>query len=332
MLDAARSRQVKRLERRIGNTPLTVLEYASEKTGATIVVKHEYLNPTGSHYDRLMFSLLTDREARGLITPGTSRLLDVSSGNSAASLAWMSQILEYDCTIIMPSDLPYVRLRQAESLGASLVLSPAGEYISGAIETMKRVAKEAIRNRRPFHLINHAADTTVVPKSMRELGDEILRDFGRTGLPSPDIAVAPIGNGSSLAAFAQLKERAGTRILAFEAAAHPRYFVRKYGEEAFQSRFSRPPDYSVRHGLLGTGPGESSFGWPLVEAVFPLIDEVALITKKQWEDASHEMCDRDYLICGRTTAAAYHLAGEVARTNPGSTVLLIAYDAAWKYL
>lgn len=143
------------LQERIGNTPLTILEYATEQTGATLVAKCEYLNPTGSHYDRVMYALLTDREGKGQITPGNIRLLDVSSGNSSASLAWLAGIFGYQCSIVMPGDLPYVRLKMAEKLGASLILSPEGEYIAGAIETMKNVAKQAIRDRAPFHLINH---------------------------------------------------------------------------------------------------------------------------------------------------------------------------------
>ena len=54
----------------IGNTPIVRVSRLSKSVGAEIYVKLEYLNPTGSHKDRIAYYMIKDAERRGLIKPG----------------------------------------------------------------------------------------------------------------------------------------------------------------------------------------------------------------------------------------------------------------------
>lgn len=328
---ATREHLFSQLDSAIGNTPLTRLDGLYRRTGSQVFVKHEYLNPTGSHYDRLMLHLLRQREQAGVIAPGRSHLLDVTSGNSGASLAWLSRVLGYECTIIMPEDMPTMRHRQIESFGAHLVLSPKGRYVAGAIEYMKEQMRIGFRSKEGYHLINHAADLVAVPEAMETLGTEMVADLERQGIESLDFAVAALGNGSSLTAFEPLRCRLSASIIGFEPAESPRMFVERYGEDTYHEERGERPTYSANHGLIGTGPGETKFGWPLLDLSISTLGSIVTVSRQEWECAAVPMAFEELLHCGRTTAAAYHVASLLTAERPSSSGLMIAYDPAWKY-
>src|SRR4030065_501776 len=54
----------------IGNTPLLRLSRISAGTGAEILAKLEFLNPSGSIKDRMALRMIADAEAQGRIQPG----------------------------------------------------------------------------------------------------------------------------------------------------------------------------------------------------------------------------------------------------------------------
>src|SRR6201994_1353248 len=67
-----------------GGTPLIAAPRLSEKTGCTIHLKVEGLNPTGSFKDRGMTMAVTDAVARG-----QQAVLCASTGNTSASAGRM---------------------------------------------------------------------------------------------------------------------------------------------------------------------------------------------------------------------------------------------------
>ena len=58
----------------IGNTPLLEVTGLEKelKLEATVLVKLEYLNPTGSVKDRTAKNMIADAEERGLLKPGAT--------------------------------------------------------------------------------------------------------------------------------------------------------------------------------------------------------------------------------------------------------------------
>ncbi len=64
----------------------------------------------------------------------------------------------------------------------------------------------------------------------------------------------------------------------------------------------------------------------------PYIDDIVTVRQEDWSEAQRELADREGVHCGRTTAAAYATIRTVARDSSGATILIIGYDAAWKYL
>ena len=169
-LDESRLITYRRLWSFVGKTPMRKLDGLSDSTGNAIFVKEEFRNPTGSHYDRLMLQLLFDGEIAGEYVPGISHLLDATSGNSGASLAWLSRALGFECTIVIPQDMPRARAAQICGYGANVRYSPAGEYVGGAIRQVLTELKTSIRARSKLTLVNHASNLDSVPRAAAELG------------------------------------------------------------------------------------------------------------------------------------------------------------------
>ena len=82
----------------IGRTPLVRLQRIAKE--APIYVKLEYMNPTGSHKDRVALYMIREAEQRGLLKPG-SLVVEASSGNTAISVAWLASQLGYRALIVV---------------------------------------------------------------------------------------------------------------------------------------------------------------------------------------------------------------------------------------
>jgi cysteine synthase A len=332
VLSAQRRAVYTHLQSVVGATPLRVLPHASREINGMVLVKEEFRNPTGSHYDRLILDLLHSRENSGIYTPGYTHLLDATSGNSGASLAWLSRALGFKCTIVIPKDMPTARMAQISGYGARVITSPAGEYVAGAITEMMRELKEGIRRRDRYALVNHAADLEVIPRSADALGKEILSDLRTTSVKRLDYLVLALGNGSTLGVIPALREFAPLTVVGFEPAESPINFIARYGVDALPDCEQKARVDNPNHGLLGTGPGQTSFGWPLLAAGLAQVDEIMTIARAEWESEFISIADREGLHCGRTTAAAYSLARQIGMSQRGANILFLGYDPSWKYL
>lgn len=60
----------------IGQTPLIRLNHITAGLPATIALKGEFRNPLGSVKDRIGLAMIEDAEAKGLIVPGQTRIIE----------------------------------------------------------------------------------------------------------------------------------------------------------------------------------------------------------------------------------------------------------------
>lgn len=87
----------------IVNTPLVELEgFLSH--GNRLFVKCEYLNPSSSHKDRTYLHMITALEKAGAIKSGMM-LVDSSTGNGGAALAWIGRERGYYVKVFMPEGM-----------------------------------------------------------------------------------------------------------------------------------------------------------------------------------------------------------------------------------
>ena len=91
------------ISKAVGNTPIVLLRKVAATVPVEIYVKCEFLNPGGSHKDRLAANMLRRAEENGLRAGGT--IVEATSGNTGASLALLAALRGYKCVFVMPDKM-----------------------------------------------------------------------------------------------------------------------------------------------------------------------------------------------------------------------------------
>ncbi|BBB15182.1 cysteine synthase [Candidatus Rickettsiella viridis] len=128
----------------IGNTPLVKLDNISPNKLATILVKCEFMNPSGSIKDRIVSYIINDAEQRGLLKPGGT-IVENTSGNTGAAIAMIAAIKGYKVILTMPDKVSQEKQNALKAYGAEIVVTPtsaAPDSPDHYVNVAKRLAKE----------------------------------------------------------------------------------------------------------------------------------------------------------------------------------------------
>jgi cysteine synthase A len=82
----------------IGNTPLVKIKKPPGNPTANVLVKLEYLNPSGSLKDRIALKMIDDAEDEGHLKPGYT-ILESSTGNTGIALSFVGKLKGYQVII-----------------------------------------------------------------------------------------------------------------------------------------------------------------------------------------------------------------------------------------
>ncbi|MBN2248319.1 MAG: cysteine synthase A [Coriobacteriia bacterium] len=215
-----------RIDLTIGMTPLVRLGRLAAGLPATVAVKLESRNPGGSVKDRIARSMLDDAEARGLIEPGRSVIVEPTSGNTGVALAMIGAARGYRVILTMPESMSRERRALLAAYGAELVLTPAADGMRGALEAADRIAAEtdgAFLTRQFDNPANPAAHhATTGPEIDETLGSEPLGAF-----------VAGVGTGGTITGVGRYlaEHRPAALRVAVEPAESPIIAQRLAGED-----------------------------------------------------------------------------------------------------
>lgn len=186
----------------IGNTPLIdlskilVAHGVDVGSGVKLLGKLESLGPCSSVKDRLGRSLIDDAEAKGLLTPGESVLVEPTSGNTGIALAFIARERGYKCILTMPETMSVERRMMLLALGAEVVLTPKETAVPGALAK----AKEIVEGLNGKGIILQQFENEANAKIHRETtGPEVWRDTD--GLI--DIFVSGVGTGGTISGVSQ---------------------------------------------------------------------------------------------------------------------------------
>jgi len=129
----------------VGHTPIVRLNRVTEGLESDIYVKCEYLNPGGSHKDRVGLNMIKDAEAAGLKPGGT--IVEATSGNTGAALAMIAAIKGYKCVFVMPDKMSQEKISSLRAFGARVVMCPTAvepEDPRSYYQVAKRIAEETV--------------------------------------------------------------------------------------------------------------------------------------------------------------------------------------------
>ncbi|MFA6193134.1 MAG: cysteine synthase A [Sulfurimonas sp.] len=196
----------------IGNTPLVRLNKPSALTGATILGKCEFMNPTSSVKDRIGFNMIRRAMEAGEIQPDTI-VIEPTSGNTGIALAAVCAAQNLKLILTMPESMSIERRNLLKALGAELVLTPASKGMSGAISEAVELQKNT-----PNSIILQQFQNKSNPEiHMLTTAVEILRDTDK----NIDAFVAAVGTGGTLTGTSRVlkEEIQNIAIFAVEPAA-----------------------------------------------------------------------------------------------------------------
>lgn len=291
------------LEARVGNTPLFRLHRltADLPSSIQVLVKAEWLNPSGSIKDRPAVSILRRAVATGELTPGGERrLLDSTSGNMGIAYATFCAARGIGVTLTVPGNASPERLSILRALGAELVVTDPLEGSDGAAVIAHKLATEHPDR---YYYANQYDNPANWSAHYRTTGPEILTQTrGQV-----THFLAGLGtSGTFVGTGRRLKEsNPAIQLIAVQPDAP------LHGLEGLKHMAT-----AIKPGIYDEGMADRT---------------VTVATELAYETALR-LAREEGLFVGVSAAAAVAAALEVARTLASGTLVVILPDAGFKYL
>ena len=293
----------------IGRTPLIRLRHIVPTSGATIVVKVESSNPTGSMKDRMARAAVEGAERRGVLRPGMS-VVEYTGGSTGTALAFVCTVKGYRLQIVTSDAFSQEKHDHMAALGAEVTIVPSDRL---------RITEALIRD-----MIDTAAamsregDTWWVDQLNNEdaadgyaaMGEEILAQTGgRIAAFVHSVGTAHSFHG----VVGALRARdPGITTIAVEPAESPILSTGRTGG----------------HRIEGIGIGFVPPLWHAEDA-----DEILAVTSDEAEEMARRLARDEALFAGTSSGANVVAALRVAeRLGRGTTIATVLVDSGLKYL
>ena len=192
-----------------GGTPLIPADALSLRTGASVWVKFEGMNPTGSFKDRGMTMAVSKA-----VEHGAKAVICASTGNTSASAAAYATHAGITAAVLVPEGkIAMGKLAQAIAHGAELL------QVQGNFDDCLEIARDLAENY-PVHLVNSVNPDRI--EGQKTAAFEVVEVLG----DAPDIHIVPVGNAGNYTAYhrgySEELERGATtrmpRMFGFQAA------------------------------------------------------------------------------------------------------------------
>lgn len=296
----------------VGRTPLVRLNKMVPAGSAEVLVKCEYMNPTGSIKDRMAVHILNESEKKGLIRPGMV-IVENTSGNTGQGVAMWAAVKGYRCVFTMPDKMSLEKVNMLKAFGAEVVITPTdvpGDSPQHYVETAKRIARES-----GGFYVNQYHNPLNIDAHEMSTGPEIWNDTGG----KVDVVVAGAGTGGTVSGIGRYfkKNHPHVRIVGVDpiGSVHYHYFYTK--------TMPTPHVYKVE------GIGEDI----LCEAMdYSVVDEFHQTNDKEAFTTARRLVREEGLFCGGSSGCNVHIALKIAQQlGAGKTVVTLLPDSATRY-
>ena len=298
----------------VGHTPLVKLNKVVGPDDATVLVKCEYLNPTGSIKDRMAVYILDQAEKRGQIKPGGT-IVENTSGNTGQGVAMWACVKGYRCVFTMPDKMSIEKVNMLKSFGAEVVITPTdvpGDSPQHYVETAKRIARETPNS---FYVNQYHNQDNITAHEL-STGPEIWEDTGGKF----DVFVSGAGTGGTLSGVGRfLKKKAPhIRVVGVDpiGSVHYHYFYTK--------TMPTPHVYKVE------GIGEDI----LCDAMdYSVVDEFHQTNDKEAFTMARRLVREEGFFCGGSSGCNVHIAVKLAKQlGKGKTIVTLLPDSGTRYI
>jgi cysteine synthase A len=288
-----------------GNTPLVRINKIMDGAGAEVLAKLEFYNPTSTVKDRLGIAIIDAAERSGQLKPGDT-IVEATSGNTGIAIAMVAAARGYKAILTMPESVSLERRTLLRAFGATLVLTPAAEGMTGAVSKSEEIGKET--------------GAVLVRQFENEANPEIHRKTTAMEIwndTDGEVAalVAGVGTGGTITGTGQrLKElNPNIKVFAVEPAASPLLTGGAAGS----------------HPLQGIG---ANFIPPILDR--SVYDEVIDVPSEEAIKYARRAGTEEGILAGISSGAALWAAAQVAKRDEfkGKKVVVIIPSFGERYL
>lgn len=299
-----------------GNIPLIKLRRLPAEHGvkATILVKPEFMNPSGSIKDRMASYILEKAIKSGELKPGGT-IVEATSGNTGAAVAMFAAVYGYRAILTIPDKMSNEKVDTLRAFGAEVHICKTevpAESPESYYETGKRLCRETPNSYfigQYFNLDNIEAH---YHSTGREIWEQTKGEF--------DVFVGGIGTGGTVSGCGRyFKERKPEiEIVGADPIGSVYYQYHK------DKTLIEPHTYFVE------GIGEDML-CPTID--FSVIDKVYQVSDKDSFLVGRDLTRKEGIFGGGSSGAAMWVALKHARSlSADKTVLVILPDSGTKYI
>ncbi|MDL0104878.1 cysteine synthase A [Campylobacter vicugnae] len=286
----------------IGNTPLIKINKFGNE--ANILAKCEFLNPSHSVKDRIALNMIENAISSNKIDKNTT-IIEPTSGNTGVGLAMIAAERGLKIILTMPSSMSIERQKLLKAFGAELVLTDPKYGMQGAVDEAIRLSKEIQNSFIPSQFDNPANPDM----HKRTTALEIWNDTdGKV-----DIFVAGFGTGGTVSGVGEIlkSKNPNIKVIAVEPAKSPLISKGEAGPHMIQG--------------IGANFIPKNLNRDIIDELFTVSNEDAIATAKA-------LAQNEGLLVGISSGANIYAASQIAKENPGKTIVTILCDTGERYL
>ncbi|KAH9706433.1 S-sulfo-L-cysteine synthase (O-acetyl-L-serine-dependent) [Citrus sinensis] len=291
----------------IGRTPMVYLNKVTEGCVANVAAKLESMEPCRSVKDRIGYSMITDAEESGDITPGKTVLVEPTTGNTGLGIAFVAAVKGYKLIVTMPASTNLERRILLRAFGAEIILTDPEKGLRGALDKAEEIVLNT-PNAYMFQQFDNMANLKIDSHEFQIHFDSTGPEIWEDTLGCVDIFVAAIGTGGNRLIIYKIS------ILLFRV------------EVCFATVSTVSVEVGVEPAERSVISGENAGYVPSILDV-QLLDEVIKVTNDEAVNMARRLALEEGLLVGISSGAAAAAAISLARRPENSGKLIARSEA-----